>query len=70
MLLYSALAGNAFRTVKLRSKHPKCVACTNPHFSLSDLDYVQFCGGPTPDWKVAGLASGTQDQRIYVQVSY
>jgi adenylyltransferase/sulfurtransferase len=33
----------------------------------SNTDYVQFCGGPVPDWETAGLVHGTEGMRITPQ---
>jgi len=66
LLLFSALGSPPFRSIKLRSKMPSCSACSAPSGSLqnvSGVDYVQFCGGPTPDWVRQGLSQGEASHR-------
>ncbi|KAF8896487.1 hypothetical protein BD779DRAFT_1668265 [Infundibulicybe gibba] len=58
MLIFSALGMPPFRSVKLRSRNPACAACGAGSASVEETDYVQFCGGPTPDWERRGLAVG------------
>lgn len=58
MLLFSALGSPPFRSIKLRSRKVDCVACGREDFDLSVItstDYVQACGGPTPNWIERGL---------------
>ena len=33
-----------------------------------NTDYVQFCGGPTPDWVAQGTATGYLGHRIQPRV--
>jgi adenylyltransferase/sulfurtransferase len=54
MLLFSANSNSPFRSVKLRSRRPKCFACSaEPGLTLESLrsgslDYVLFCGMTAP----------------------
>lgn len=71
MLLFSALGSPPFRTIKLRQKKATCNACSDPSNALSSItntDYVQFCGGPIPDWVNEGRAPGETGHRIQPQV--
>lgn len=50
LLIFSAYSSPMFRTIRLRSRKPKCAACS-VHSTISaealesgSLDYVQFCG--------------------------
>ncbi|CAA7268163.1 unnamed protein product [Cyclocybe aegerita] len=66
LLLFSALGSPPFRSIKLRSKKTTCTACSNPSESLANVpstDYVQFCGGASPDWVERGLANGEAGHR-------
>jgi hypothetical protein len=37
---------------------------------IEDIDYVQFCGGPRPDWETLGLNPGSNTaSRITANVS-
>jgi adenylyltransferase/sulfurtransferase len=53
-LLFSAYASSMFRTLKLRSRKPRCAACsaqatvTPEALNSGSLDYVQFCGTLNP----------------------
>ncbi|KAH7390822.1 hypothetical protein DE146DRAFT_618511 [Phaeosphaeria sp. MPI-PUGE-AT-0046c] len=54
LLIFSAYSQPMFRSVRLRSRKPKCAACSS-HASISaeaiqsgSLDYVQFCGSVGP----------------------
>ncbi|KAH8822922.1 hypothetical protein DL96DRAFT_1619837 [Flagelloscypha sp. PMI_526] len=61
LLLYSALSPTPFRTIKLRPRKPGCSGCAQPSeqiASISETDYIQFCGGPPPDWETRGMSSG------------
>ncbi|KAG6918248.1 hypothetical protein DXG01_015622 [Tephrocybe rancida] len=61
LLLYSALGSPPFRSIKLRSRKPTCAACGAEREkvgTIQDIDYVQFCGGPRPDWEARGLEEG------------
>jgi adenylyltransferase/sulfurtransferase len=54
LLIFSALANPMFRSIRLRTRKPKCAACSaqatvTPGALLSgSLDYVQFCGAISP----------------------
>ncbi|KAJ6606602.1 hypothetical protein DFH09DRAFT_1120742 [Mycena vulgaris] len=70
LLLFSALGSPPFRSIKLRSRKPTCPACGNGDQKvgqINEFDYVQFCGGPTPDWESRGLFAGDLDHRISVK---
>jgi adenylyltransferase/sulfurtransferase len=54
LLIFSAYSQPMFRSIRLRSRKPKCVACS-PQASISvealqsgNLDYAQFCGSVDP----------------------
>ncbi|KAI9833485.1 MAG: hypothetical protein M1819_003643 [Sarea resinae] len=64
LLLFSAYTSPQFRSVRLRSRRPTCLAC-GPHATITaesltsgSLDYIQFCGVANP----AALLSA--DERI------
>ncbi|VDB96001.1 unnamed protein product [Peniophora sp. CBMAI 1063] len=67
MTLYSMLAPTPFRTFKLRTRRKDCAACgTDPSISkhpIHEIDYVQFCGGPRPDWLKLGI-EGAEETRV------
>lgn len=66
LLLFSALGSPPFRSIKLRSRKPSCVACGTKDGKLAasrHADYVQFCGGPPPNWEDRGLARGSAEER-------
>ncbi|KAJ9668357.1 hypothetical protein H2201_001405 [Coniosporium apollinis] len=50
LLLFSAYSSPQFRSIRLRSRKPKCAACsaqatvTREALASGSLDYVQFCG--------------------------
>ncbi|KAI0312316.1 hypothetical protein OF83DRAFT_1176751 [Amylostereum chailletii] len=70
LLIYSALSMPPFRSIKLRSRRRTCAACGDDDKrlgSLSDVDYVQFCGGARPDWETRGLEGATEETRIRAQ---
>ncbi|THV02763.1 hypothetical protein K435DRAFT_748560 [Dendrothele bispora CBS 962.96] len=70
LLLFSALGIPPFRNVKLRSRRPTCPACGEEGRKLGeirDIDYVQFCGGATPNWEKSGLVEGSPQHRISVK---
>jgi adenylyltransferase/sulfurtransferase len=54
MLIFSAYSTPMFRSIRLRSRKPKCAACsaqasiTTEALSSGSLDYVQFCGSINP----------------------
>ncbi|KAJ7445804.1 hypothetical protein B0H11DRAFT_1746659 [Mycena galericulata] len=67
LLLFSALGSPPFRSIKLRSRKPTCPACGTSDQKvgeIKEIDYVQFCGGATPDWESRGLVAGDPDTRI------
>jgi len=71
MLIFSAIGFPPFRTIKLRPRQATCAFCSNPDQSLksiTDTDYVQFCGGPAPDWVAQGTATGYLGHRIQPKV--
>lgn len=54
LLIFSAYSNPMFRSIRLRSRKPKCAACS-AHSTISpqalesgSLDYVQFCGSINP----------------------
>lgn len=54
LLLFSAYSSPMFRSIRLRTRKPKCVACspqstiTPEALNSGTLDYVQFCGSVNP----------------------
>ncbi|KAK3201664.1 hypothetical protein GRF29_164g240440 [Pseudopithomyces chartarum] len=54
LLIFSAYANPMFRTIRLRTRKPKCAACspqatvTSEALNSGSLDYVQFCGTINP----------------------
>jgi len=71
LLIYSALATPPFRSIKLRTRKPTCPACGTLEERLGtiqQIDYVQFCGGPRPDWEKRGLIIGDPAARVNVEV--
>jgi adenylyltransferase/sulfurtransferase len=54
LLIFSAYSTPMFRSIRLRSRKPKCAACsaqasiTAEALSSGSLDYVQFCGSINP----------------------
>lgn len=54
LLLFSAFSSPMFRSVRLRTRKPKCTACSAQSTITADilnsgsLDYVQFCGSIDP----------------------
>ncbi|KAK7678518.1 hypothetical protein QCA50_018390, partial [Cerrena zonata] len=70
LLIFSALSSPQFRNIKLRSRRATCPACGNEGEkigSISELDYVAFCGGQRPDWVSKGMEMGTPGSRIHAQ---
>ena len=67
LTIFSALTIPPFRTVKLRSRKPDCLACgqdgKNSHL-IDELDYVTFCGGPTKDYEKEGQIVRDPSHRI------
>ncbi|KAF2853572.1 hypothetical protein T440DRAFT_390463 [Plenodomus tracheiphilus IPT5] len=54
LLIFSAYSNPQFRSIRLRTRKPKCAACSS-HASITaqalssgSLDYVQFCGSVKP----------------------
>lgn len=54
LLIFSAYSNPMFRTIRLRSRKPKCAACSAQASITADvltsgsLDYLQFCGSVNP----------------------
>lgn len=54
LLMFSAYSNPMFRSIRLRSRKPKCAACSaQPSVTIEALtsgsmDYVQFCGSTNP----------------------
>ncbi|KAF7359416.1 Adenylyltransferase and sulfurtransferase UBA4 [Mycena sanguinolenta] len=70
LLLFSALGSPPFRSIKLRSRKPTCPACGSSDQKIGEIkeiDYVQFCGGATPDWESLGFSPGDPKDRVSVQ---
>jgi adenylyltransferase/sulfurtransferase len=64
LLIFSAYSNPMFRTIRLRSRKPRCAACST-QASIStevlqsgSLDYVQFCGSINP------IAALTPQERV------
>jgi hypothetical protein len=58
LLIYAALGVPPFRSIKLRKRRATCPACGTEGEKvgkIEGIDYVQFCGGPRPDWETLGL---------------
>jgi len=67
LLVYAALGVPPFRSVKLRKRRATCPACGTEGEKMrkiEDMDYVQFCGGPRPDWETLGLNPSEAEWRI------
>ncbi|KAI0078294.1 hypothetical protein K474DRAFT_1660503 [Panus rudis PR-1116 ss-1] len=67
LLIFSALSMPPFRSIKLRSRRPTCSACGTEGEklgSISNTDYVAFCGGARPDWETQGLVVRDPQRRI------
>lgn len=66
LLLFSALSVPPFRSIKLRTRSKTCAACgeTGQRKGIEETDYVQFCGGPTPDYVSSGLSGGDASKRV------
>ncbi|KAF9463847.1 hypothetical protein BDZ94DRAFT_1282294 [Collybia nuda] len=70
LLMFSALSSPQFKNFKLRTRNVKCAACGTAEQRLGeikDIDYVQFCGGPRPDWERRGLGEGVDGWRIRIK---
>ncbi|KAF3002649.1 Urmylation protein [Curvularia kusanoi] len=54
LLLFSAYSNPMFRSIRLRTRKPKCAACSSQStitpeaLNSGSLDYVQFCGSINP----------------------
>ena len=54
LLLFSAYSSPLFRSIRLRTRKPKCAACSSQStitpeaLNSGTLDYVQFCGSINP----------------------
>jgi adenylyltransferase and sulfurtransferase len=71
MLIFSAVGFPPFRTIKLRPRTATCSCCSNPGQNLKSItntDYVQFCGGLRPDWVAQGSTAGHLEHRIQPKV--
>ncbi|KII89613.1 hypothetical protein PLICRDRAFT_39723 [Plicaturopsis crispa FD-325 SS-3] len=67
LLIFSALGVPPFRNIKLRSRRATCPACGDDAQKVGQIeqtDYVQFCGGHTPDWERMGMVDGAEGHRI------
>ncbi|TEB34439.1 hypothetical protein FA13DRAFT_1481490 [Coprinellus micaceus] len=77
MTIYNALSFPPFRSIRLRPRREACIACGKDaterrareraeglEVTLPAVDYVQFCGGPTPDWEREGQVSGQEGERM------
>lgn len=78
LLLFSALAPQQFRSVRLRSRRPDCAACSaqakvkKESLSSGSLDYVAFCGVTRPVQVLAPeerMEVGELRDRIYAQTA-
>ncbi|KAJ7273342.1 hypothetical protein C8J57DRAFT_1064097 [Mycena rebaudengoi] len=70
LLLFSALGSPPFRSIKLRSRKPTCPGCGTSAEKIGEIreiDYLQFCGGATPNWESRGLVAGDPGHRIGVK---
>jgi hypothetical protein len=74
LLIYAALGVPPFRSIKLRKRRATCLACGTEGEKvgkIEDMDYVQFCGGPRPDWETLGLnPSSDTASRITANVGF
>ncbi|PFH53208.1 hypothetical protein AMATHDRAFT_73726 [Amanita thiersii Skay4041] len=68
LLIFSSMGLPPFRSIKLRSRSPSCVACgqTKSSSLIHDTDYVQFCGEKI-DWEGHGLCVSEPQYRISAQ---
>jgi len=67
LLIYSALAVPPFRTIKIRSKKPNCIACGEKAFGgalIDQADYLELCGTLAPDYEANGVVPGQPGHRI------
>jgi adenylyltransferase/sulfurtransferase len=64
LLIFSAYSNPMFRTIRLRSRKPRCAACSTQAtisaevLQSGSLDYVQFCGSINP------IAALTPQERV------
>ena len=74
LLIYAALGIPPFRSIKLRKRRATCPACGTEGEKvgkIEEIDYVQFCGGPRPDWETLGLnPSSNTASRITANVGF
>lgn len=74
LLIYAALGIPPFRSIKLRKRRATCPACGTEGEKvgkIEEIDYVQFCGGPRPDWETLGLNPGSNTaSRITANVGF
>src|ERR1700722_8366470 len=74
LLLFSSLGTPQFRTVKLRARQLDCSTCgvdrQKKMGDIESIDYMQLCGGPTPNWRDQGLVVGDAGLRIQATVSF
>lgn len=71
LLTFSALKPVPFESIKVRSSKPLCPACGTEGGGIGEIqktDYVQLCGGPTPDWEQRGLVEGALGLRTNAKV--
>lgn len=67
LLIFSAYSNPMFRSIRLRSRKPKCAACsaeatiTPEALQSGSLDYVQFCGS------VGAVNALSQHERVSAQ---
>ncbi|KAI3604569.1 molybdenum cofactor synthesis 3 [Moniliophthora roreri] len=64
LLIFSALGIPPFRSIKLRARKPSCLACGEHKQVIQETDYIQFCGGATPNWEQRGLVDSDSGLRI------
>ncbi|KZW02931.1 hypothetical protein EXIGLDRAFT_829051 [Exidia glandulosa HHB12029] len=67
LLLFSALSMPPFRSIKLRARSKTCAACGQDgerKGTIEETDYVQWCGGATPDFEATGLVAGDASKRV------
>lgn len=72
LLLYSSLRTPPFKSITLRSKKLSCPACGQEGQTIGridTIDYVQLCGGKSPDWESRGLVVGDFQSRVDVKAS-
>ncbi|GJJ11722.1 hypothetical protein Clacol_005960 [Clathrus columnatus] len=70
LLTFSVIRSPAFYSLPLAPRNPSCPSCGKEGESIGeirDIDYVQFCGGPTPDWEREGMVNPGREYRITVK---